>query len=261
MRMQAYDNKRWWDFDTERNFHKSCTDFLKIVFLTEAQEAAKEMKAFLTSDMLKPRYVPAKHAFIPRKLNHFHVFWNVMHQLPFFVKKYDKKTQARLIHFYGVGIRDSLPCKYCQKHYIKWLKDWPVKAAVVGKKELSEWLFKLHDFVNYWSKKPSFKWSDYERRWAPKEHLKKEKAKAESAGDEESKQEVSGAKDAQAKNSFEAQPNWQVNHQPTGIRGVQQYYPRAVNYENGIPVFPADVQFPQSSYAPVYGNGQYRVLM
>jgi len=175
MRGQAYDDQRWFerDFDTERNFQASCTDFIEIVMLTDAQETAKKLKELLTSDIIEPRYVPSEHVFQKRRLNHFHTFWNVMHQLPFYMKKWDKRTKTQLIWFFDVGVKDTLPCPFCQKHYIKWLKDNPVSGFVGSMKKLNQWLFKLHDEVNRTSKKPNFQWKEYERRWAPRKHARK----------------------------------------------------------------------------------------
>jgi len=170
MKGTAYNEEKWYerDFDTERNFYSSCTDFLQIVNLTKAQDTAKKLTDFLCSDIIKPRYLPSKHRFRNRKLNHFHTFWNVMHQLPYYTKKWDKKTKAQLIWFFDVGIKETLPCPYCQKHYKKWLVDTPVSAAIGSRRKLNQWLFELHDDVNQRSNKPSFQWKAYERRWAPK---------------------------------------------------------------------------------------------
>jgi len=158
MKGRAYDATRWFeeDISRERNFHSSCTDFLKIVNLTNAQETAKKLKEFLCSDLIEPRYVPSEHPFRNRRLNHFHVFWNVMHQLPFHMKKWNKKTKAQLIWFFEVGVRETLPCPFCQTHFSKWLKQMPVSDAIGSLTELNQWMFKLHDDVNRRSHKPNF---------------------------------------------------------------------------------------------------------
>jgi len=173
MKGTAYDNERWFerDFDSQRNFHSSCTDFIQIVMLTDAQETAKKLKEFLSSELIEPRYVPTEHVFRKRQLNHFHTFWNVMHQLPFYMKNWDENTKSKLIWFYEVGVKDTLPCPFCQKHYIQWLKDKPVSSHVGSMKNLNQWLFKLHDEVNRTSKKPKFEWKGYERRWGPRKNM------------------------------------------------------------------------------------------
>jgi len=166
MRGIAYDNKAWYDFDSERDFHSSCSDFLKIVMLSDAQDTARQIKNFITGNMLEPRFTPPEHEYNGGKLNHFKTFWNVMHQLPFNVGKFDYATQAKLKWFYEVGIRDTLPCEICKKHYSMWVVEKPVTANSL--EELNMWLFKLHDHVNWSSKKPSFPWSMYKRRWGPR---------------------------------------------------------------------------------------------
>jgi len=135
--------------------------------LTNHQETAKKLKEFLCSDLIEPRYVPSEHIFRNRRLNHFHVFWNIMHQLPYYMKKWNKKTKEQLIWFYEVGIRETLQCPICQNHFSKWLIQMPVSDAVGSRTKLNQWLFILHDDVNRRSNKPSFQWKAYERRWAP----------------------------------------------------------------------------------------------
>merc|ERR1719317_1432182 len=170
MRGIAYDNKAWYDFDSERDFHSSCTDFLKIVMLSYAQQTARQIKDFITGAMLEPRFTPPEHNYNVGRLNHFKTFWNVMHQLPFYVAKFDNVTQAKLKWFYEVGVRDTLPCEICKKHYSMWVMEKP--AVVNSLEELNMWLFKLHDHVNWSSKKPSFPWSMYKRRWAPRNRIR-----------------------------------------------------------------------------------------
>jgi len=169
MRGIAYNNKKWWDFDSVRDFHSSCNDFLKIVMLTEAQQSAKIIKDFITSNLLVPTFVPPNLDYNTRRLNHFKIFWNVMHQLPFYVKKFDEPTKAKLRWFYEVGVSRTLPCKICQVHYRKWLLVRPVTADCL--ENLNLWVFQLHDHVNWVSKKPPFPWSLYKRRWAPRNKM------------------------------------------------------------------------------------------
>jgi len=234
MKGTAYDATRWFaeDIDTERNFHSSCTDFLKIVMLTKAEETAKRLKKFLCSDLIEPRYVPSEHIFRNRKLNHFHVFWNIMHQLPYYMKKWNKKTKALMIWFYEVGIRETLVCSLCKKHYSNWLKQLPVSDAVGSKTELNQWLFKLHDDVNRRSDKPNFQWRDYERRWAPK-GARNNIGKADLQINDESKQDDMG-------NSlgFGVSPHQVLNLQQPDFM-LQRGVNAAPNIYDDYPVYPA----------------------
>jgi len=225
MKGEAYDKDRWFqrDLDSERNFHSSCTDLVQIVMLANAQETAKKVVEFLSSDMIEPRYVPSEHPFQQRRLNHFHTYWNVMHQLPFYMKKWDKKTKAKLIWFYEVGVTETLPCPWCQKHYTKWLKESPVSGNVGSIKKLNQWLFKLHDDVNRRSHKPNFNWREYERRWAPRKNTRK----AESSFNGESKQD-----DVVNSLSVRAPSQQVANLQKAGYMMQRDVYTPPITYDN-----------------------------
>jgi len=58
MRGIAYNKDRWWDFDTARDFHSSCNEFLKIVMLSEAQQSAKMIQDIITSSILEFKFIP-----------------------------------------------------------------------------------------------------------------------------------------------------------------------------------------------------------
>jgi len=247
----AYDdNKGWWDFDTERDFHQSCTDFLAIVALAGTQETASKIKEFLTSDLLDPIYSPAEYGQSSSRLNHFQVFWNVMHQLPFYVKKFDQRTKEGLIWFYEVGIRDTLPCGECKKHYTSWIRDRPVANATGGLESMNMWMFQLHDHVNWRSKKPHFKWAMYKRRWAPK-HQRFNAQQAPKI----IRNNGSGMKvNKDPKDVVGAGRNRMENQERTALQPMLSTYDRDVPvYPADIPVYPAaDVQVPTTNYDSVY---------
>jgi len=252
MKGSAYDATRWYekDIDTERNFHSSCTDFLKIATFAKAQETAKKLKEFLCSDLIEPRYVPSEHIFMNRRLNHFHVYWNVMHQLPYYVKKWNKKTKAQLIWFYEVGVAETLPCPFCQKHFSNWLKQMPVSDAVGSRMELNQWLFKLHDDVNRRSHKPNFQWKDYERRWAPN-GKRNNIGKSDLQLNDESKQD-----NMDNSLSFGVPSQQVVNLQETDFM-AQRDVNTAPNIYDSYPVYPAVNQIPPMGYPSPFPRMQY----
>lgn len=176
MKGEAWDDNEWNDFNSFRSFPAACTDFLRIIELTKDSTMAAEIKEFLTSDLLTPRYVarnnPPENG---KKLNHFHVFWNFMHQLPFAVKRWDTATSRKLKLFYEVWVRITLQCGYCRGHYITWVGKYP--PPVTDRESLNHWLFRLHNDVNLRSSKPQFEWSTYKQRWGPNEHKTPEKRK------------------------------------------------------------------------------------
>jgi len=217
---------------------------LQIVMLTDAQETARKIKTFLTSDMLNPIYTPPAQPPSNVRLNHFGVFWNVMHQLPFYVKNYDQRTQQQLIWFYEVGVRDTLPCSHCRKHYMRWLSNKPVSKSTGSERELNMWMFKLHDHVNWSSKKPNFQWAMYRRRWAPRNIVNRR--------DESDVKDNGDNKEVVPANSRRVN-----NQQKTAL------HPMEMKYDNEVPVYPADIpvysvvdrQVPSSQYDS--GNPQY----
>jgi len=166
MRGQAWDESDWKDFNTPRNFHAACADFLKIIALTKDKKMAMEIKDFLKSDLLTPKYTeenqPPENG---KKLNHFHVFWNIMHQLPFSVKIWDQKTKEKLTLFYKVWVASTIQCRDCKGHYQAWIKKQP--PPVSDRTSLSQWLLRLHNDVNQRTSKPQFDWEKYEQRWGP----------------------------------------------------------------------------------------------
>jgi len=259
MKGRAYDDIRgWWDFDTERDFHSSCTKFFQIVMLSDAQETAQKIKQFLTSDLLEPIYTPSEQAPPNIRLNHFTVFWNVMHQLPFYVKKYDQQTQEKLIWFYGVGVRDTLPCAYCRKHYMKWLRDRPIVESTGSLEEMNMWMFQLHDHVNWSSKKPHFQWAMYKRRWAPRgKGLRTSRAPESIRGNE------SDVKVNEDHKDVVRSPNRVENQESTAL------HPLVASYDNEVPVYPADIpvfpaddiEVPTAEYGPAMEQYHYRDIV
>jgi len=169
MKGEAWDDNEWKDLGTFHSFHAACTEFLSIIELTEDKKMAAEITEFLGSEHLTPRYIAKDHPPWPgKKLNHFHVFWNLMHQLPFAVKKWNNATTRKLKLFYEEWVTTTLQCGYCKGHYKTWLKQSP--PAVTDRASLNQWLFMLHNDVNKRTSKPQFDWDKYNQRWGPIDH-------------------------------------------------------------------------------------------
>ena len=49
--------------------------------------------------------------------------------------------------FHNIGY--VLPCKYCRESYIKFMKELPVEDFLNSRKDLTLWLYKMHNKVNY----------------------------------------------------------------------------------------------------------------
>lgn len=63
------------------------------------------------------------------------------------------KTDAYYTLFISLG--DILPCTVCRDHYKTHLERLPVKKSCGGRKQLSLWLFNLHNIVNKTLDKPT----------------------------------------------------------------------------------------------------------
>jgi len=168
MKGTAWNETEWMDFNAPHSFTSASLNFLRIIELTKDKKIASEVKKFLSSDLLTPRYTANHdHAESGRKLNHFHVFWNMMHQLPFAVKTWDWKTRDSLKSFYNFWVTATLQCEYCRGHYKVWIEKYP--PTVTDLVSLNQWMFRLHNDVNERSSKPKFQWQDYSKRWGPPE--------------------------------------------------------------------------------------------
>jgi len=166
MKGTAWNETEWMDVNAPHSFTSASINFLRIIELTKDKKIASEIKKFLSSDLLTPRYTANyDHAENGRKLNHFHVFWNMMHQLPFAVKTWDKETVDSLKSFYNFWVTATLQCEYCRGHYKVWIEKHP--PAVTDLVSLNQWMFRLHNDVNERSSKPKFQWQNYNQRWGP----------------------------------------------------------------------------------------------
>lgn len=56
------------------------------------------------------------------------------------------------------GLKDILPCKGCRDNYAQHLIDTPIPKT--SKKDLVDWVIKLHNEVREYQKKPQFQPSD-----------------------------------------------------------------------------------------------------
>lgn len=179
MKGEAWNDIEWRDYSTFHSFHDAVTDFLRIIELTKDKKMAAEIKEFLGSELLVPRYIAQHQPSVPaKKLNHFHVFWNLMHQLPFAVKKWDGATAMKLKLFYEVWVTTTLQCGYCRGHYQTWITASP--PTVTDRSSLNKWLLRLHNDVNQRTSKPQFEWSRYNERWGINHHARAKAPKASS---------------------------------------------------------------------------------
>jgi len=130
--------------------------------------ASERIKAFLTSDMLSPAVDVSKYK-SRAKVQFNAVFWNVMHMLPRFVRRWDKRTQRNLRGFYH-DIALCHPCTKCRSHYTGWLQRYPVPAH--SKKQLVKWMVDLHNEVNMRTGKPIFDVNLVDVRWGVGPYLR-----------------------------------------------------------------------------------------
>ena len=53
-----------------------------------------------------------------------------------------------------------LPCSKCQYHFLKQLREYPIKNHLNSKKTLSLWLYRLHNNVNSQNNKPTLSYKE-----------------------------------------------------------------------------------------------------
>jgi len=129
--------------------------------------AAERMKKFLTSNALVPIVDVSKYT-SQDKVEFNKVYWNVMHMLPYQIRRWDARTSKALQEFFH-DISITHPCKVCRRHYVNWMQRYPVPVA--SEAQLVTWLSDLHNEVNLRTGKPRFNSTRANERWRPEEPL------------------------------------------------------------------------------------------
>lgn len=86
--------------------------------------------------------------------------WFFLHTITFSYP--DKPTYKDKTKFYDffMNLQYVLPCNICKQHYIENLKEYPISPHLDSKKDLVEWLVKIHNSVNVKNGKPQMLLSD-----------------------------------------------------------------------------------------------------
>lgn len=74
-------------------------------------------------------------------------------------------------------LENILPCKYCKEHYKKNFKNMNLEYSLGSRKELSKWIYNLHNRVNEQLKVPRSSWPSFEEVYNKYENLRAENCK------------------------------------------------------------------------------------
>lgn len=76
------------------------------------------------------------------------VFWPTLHTITFYYPDSPTQDEMNAARDLFTSLVYLLPCDECCEHYAELLKQFPVEPALVGRQELSLWLYDLHNMVN-----------------------------------------------------------------------------------------------------------------
>lgn len=76
------------------------------------------------------------------------VFWSTLHTITFYYP--DSPTEEEMTAAKNLfnSLVYLLPCDECCEHFAGMLEEFPIEPALVGRQELSLWLYDLHNVVN-----------------------------------------------------------------------------------------------------------------
>lgn len=83
-------------------------------------------------------------------------FWRTLHTITFYYPDSPSEAEVNAARNLFSSLVLLLPCDECCEHFGQLLEQFPMEPALVGRQELSHWLYNLHDAVNQrLEKKPS----------------------------------------------------------------------------------------------------------
>lgn len=75
--------------------------------------------------------------------------WHFLHSVAAGYPEYtsDNNIKNQYANFFE-SLQFILPCESCRNHYVKNLQELPIDPYLGGRKDLSMWVYKLHNLVN-----------------------------------------------------------------------------------------------------------------
>lgn len=83
-------------------------------------------------------------------------FWFILHIISFNYPKNPTQFDKDSYTNFFTSIKDILPCEDCKRHYAKNLQIYPITPNLDTKKNMINWLIKIHNQVNVSLGKPTF---------------------------------------------------------------------------------------------------------
>lgn len=75
-------------------------------------------------------------------------FWRTLHTISFYYPDSPSEDERKAAKNFFYSLAYLLPCDECAQEYSKMLANNPIESALVGRQELSSWVYKLHSIVN-----------------------------------------------------------------------------------------------------------------
>lgn len=75
-------------------------------------------------------------------------FWRTLHTVSFYYPDSPSEAEMEACFNFYTSLVYLLPCDECCGHFNELLKEMPIEPALVGRQELSQWVYDLHTKVN-----------------------------------------------------------------------------------------------------------------
>lgn len=75
-------------------------------------------------------------------------FWPVLHTVSFYYPDSPSEEEMEAARDFFFSLSYLLPCDECCAHYSTLLDTNPIEPALVGRQELSRWVYNIHSLVN-----------------------------------------------------------------------------------------------------------------
>jgi hypothetical protein len=76
------------------------------------------------------------------------MFWPVLHIVSFYYPDSPSAEEMEAARDFFFSLSYLLPCDECCGHYSTLLDQFPIEPALVGRQELSRWVYNIHSQVN-----------------------------------------------------------------------------------------------------------------
>ena len=74
--------------------------------------------------------------------------WFILHIITFNYPEKPSSFDKQSYRDFFISLKNIIPCEQCRKHYTKNIQEHPITPHLDNKKNLIEWLIKIHNLVN-----------------------------------------------------------------------------------------------------------------